>query len=88
MYAIYTHPGKPGESMPRRASSRVTARRTMEHYRCACGKTESFASIQPFPCESCPECGSTLGQRPEQVRLPAPHQYSVWGRCLRCHTPK
>lgn len=26
----------------------------MQHYRCACGKTRSLASIPPFPCEACP----------------------------------
>lgn len=56
----------------------------MQNYRCACGKTESFASIPPFPCEACPKCGYTLGKRYDQRHRPVPHRYNVWGRCARC----
>lgn len=57
----------------------------MQYYRCACGQTESFASIPPFPCEACPNCGTTLGQQPNDIHRPIPHRYDVWRRCACCH---
>ncbi len=48
----------------------------MLHYRCRCGKSTAFGSMSPYPCQGCPECGTTLDGHPDHHRAPVPHDFT------------
>lgn len=67
----------------------------MIYYRCKCGQCESWGSMPPARCNSCPTCGSNLATGPDEHREPESHQwfarydektgepYEVCGNCLQ-----
>ena len=71
----------------------------MKYYRCKCGKSESWGSLPPRPCEGCEECNTTLASHPDYHRSPDDHTFvetkvkidgghGILTRCQYCHKTK
>lgn len=69
----------------------------MQYYRCKCGKSESWGSMPPKKCTSCPICNTTLARDPEGHRKPSEHNFVTkydentgepYEVCSRCHIRK
>lgn len=59
----------------------------MRNFRCKCGKTTAYGSMEPGPCATCEDCGSDLASAPNLHREPAPHDPGPDGFCRRCGEP-
>lgn len=45
----------------------------MQSYRCKCGKGWYSGSYPPSKCQGCDKCNTTYAQRPEDHKVPEPH---------------
>lgn len=64
----------------------------MRFMRCKCGEYRSWTTMGSPACRTCPKCGSTLGEGPEDHPEPIPHLFlasieggSIVTECVRCH---